>query len=472
MRRAICFAACATAIGSVAAIAQIEVSADGRLVVDLAQVTDAPIAPRGTDVPYPAAPDWQNTLRRQVGALQCADMNNDGWVDVVVGCYISSSFPPYTDWENLIYYNTGSGQLEANPSWVSADEVSTGDIQIGDINGDTWLDIFSANGGSTMSPSVVYYGSPTGPSTTPGWTANVPGRTWTNSATLADFDGDGDLDVMTANQGNSQADPYRPMFLYRNINGTLETNPSWRSDETSIQGWVAAGDFNNDDRPDVAVSKWVNFESAIYENVNGELQTAPAITFGGISSKRCVDWADVDDDGWLDLAHGNSPTELLHNENDSFTVSWTAIAPFYSHQDMKFADVDHDGDPDLAETHFGDGRARIYLNRDGTLDQMPSWTYDSPTVGTAIAFGDINLDGWLDLVVGNSGEPSVKLFLAVPPPCVTDLNGDRQTDLVDLALLLSNFGLTGENLVGDLNGNGEVELSDLATLLAVFGTAC
>lgn len=472
MRKTASLAAAAIAAGFAPAYSQIERSSDGLLSVDLSTVAEVPITARGVDVPYPAVPDWQNTLRRQVGALQCADMNNDGWVDVVVGCYISNSFPAYTDWENLIYYNTGDGQLEANPSWVSADEVSTGDIQIGDINGDGWLDIFAANGGSTMSPSVVYYGSSTGPSTTPGWTAAVPGLTWTNSATLADFDGDGDLDVMTANQGNSQVDPYRPMMLYRNIDGTLETNPSWRSDETSIQGWVAAGDFNNDGRPDVAVSKWVNFESAIYENVNGELQTAPVITFGGTSSKRCVAWADVDDDGWLDLAHGKSPTELLHNASDSFAVTWTANAPFYSHQDMRFADVDHDGDPDLAETHFGDGRTHIYLNRDGTLDQAPTWTYDSTTVGTAIAFGDINRDGWVDLIVGNSGEPCVKLFFAVPPPCATDLNGDRQTDLTDLALLLTNFGLTGDDLVGDVNGNGEVELTDLATLLAAFGTAC
>jgi len=46
------------------------------------------------------------------------------------------------------------------------------------------------------------------------------------------------------------------------------------------------------------------------------------------------------------------------------------------------------------------------------LDGAPSWTYDSSSVGTAIAFGDINGDEWPDLVVGNSGEPCVKVFLA------------------------------------------------------------
>ena len=72
------------------------------------------------------------------------------------------------------------------------------------------------------------------------------------------------------------------------------------------------------------------------------------------------------------------------------------------------------GDPDLAETHFSDGKVHIYLNESGVLAATPSWTYDSPSVGTAIAFGDINCDHFDDLVVGNSGEPCVKVFYAQP----------------------------------------------------------
>mgnify|MGYP000326095742 CR=1 FL=1 len=61
----------------------------------------------------------------------------DDWPDIVVGCYISNSFPPYTDWENLIYFNDAD-VIEAEPSWVSADEVSTGDVQVGFINDDEY----------------------------------------------------------------------------------------------------------------------------------------------------------------------------------------------------------------------------------------------------------------------------------------------------------------------------------------------
>lgn len=67
-------------------------------------------------------------------------------------------------------------------------------------------------------------------------------------------------------------------------------------------------------------------------------------------------------------------------------------------------------------------------------------------------------------------DPSV----APPAPCPADLNGDRVIGLSDLAILLSNFGLSGNATAaqGDLNGDRAVNLTDLAQLLSVFGTNC
>ena len=50
------------------------------------------------------------------------------------------------------------------------------------------------------------------------------------------------------------------------------------------------------------------------------------------------------------------------------------------------------------------------MNRNGQLDLTPSWQYDSPNVGTALTFGDINGDGHVDLVIGVSGQPCVSVF--------------------------------------------------------------
>jgi hypothetical protein len=394
---------------------RVEISDDGlETVVVTPSTTDGQVNKRSDEVPYGTAPDWENTLRRQVGALRVADLNGDGWLDVVVGCYISNSYPPYTDWENLIYFNTGSGALETEPSWVSADEVSTGDIQVGFINADEYPDIFAANGGGISNPSRIYFGGPDGPDPVPGWTSQEPGGAWNNYALCIDIDHDGDTDVITANQGASPSDPYRPMFMFVNHDGVLEQAPSWQSDEVSIQGFLAAADFDDDGWEELAVSKWVNFESGIYDNIAGALQTIPVWTTGTTDSDKGVACADFDNDDWPDLALGHEPTQAWFNDAGTLLVGWESQATYFGHQDIAVCDIDRDGDEDLAETHFSNGQVHIYLNRDGVLDGPPSWTYDSPSVGTAIAFGDINGDQWPDLVVGNSGEPSVKVFFATP----------------------------------------------------------
>ncbi len=388
---------------------RIEVSSDGHETVVLRVIDQSESVARDEEVPYPLVPDWQNTLRVQVGGLQVADMNGDQAADVVVGCYQSSSFPPYDDWENLIYFNTGV-ELEADPSWISADEVSTGDIQVALIDDDPFPDVFAANGGFAMAPSVIYFGSATGPSAVPGWSATDPSLSWTNYAKIFDVDHDGDMDVVTANQGNSPDDPYRPMYMYLNIGGALQASPSWQSTEWSIQNFLDFADMDGDGWEDLAVSKWANFSSGVYPNLTGSLGTVPVWTTGDTDSDKGIGWADVDGDLWPDLALGHDPTQLFANDGGTLTLAWSAIAPYFGHSDLRWHDIDLDGDQDLSEIHFSNGQAHIYLNRGGVLDSTPSWTFDSPSVGTAIAFGDINGDGLPDLVVGYSGEPSVVVF--------------------------------------------------------------
>jgi hypothetical protein len=388
----------------------IEISSDGKETVVLTpSATDETVIRGRSSVPYGSAPDWSNTLRMQVGGLQVADMNGDGWPDVVVGCYHSNSFPPYDDWENLIYFNNGS-ELETDPSWISTDEVSTGDIQVALINDDVYPDVFAANGGSTTAHSVIYWGGPGGPSTTGGWFSAEPGGAWNNYAMPFDFDHDGDMDVFTANQGFSQFDAHRPMFMSLNTDGVLATVPTWQSAEASLQNFLAFADYDGDGWEDLAVSKWVNFESGIYKNLAGVMATVPVWTTGDDDSDKGIAWADVDGNDWPDLALGHDPTQLWTNDAGALSMTWTSTATYHGHSDMRFHDVDLDGDQDLAETHFSDGKVHIYLNQDGVLDSAPSWTYDSSSVGTAIAFGLINDDIWPDLVVGNSGEPCVKVF--------------------------------------------------------------
>jgi hypothetical protein len=447
-----------------------ETSDDGLTFSDVSSASsDSPPPHRGGAVPYPLTPDWQNNVRRLVSAVTAADLNGDGRADLVVGCYTAQAFPPYDDWQNLIYYNTGN-QLEPVASWVSADEVHTGDIQIGDINGDRYPDIFSANGGFAFSPSVIYYGGPSGPDTTPDWTAQPPQPTWTTAATLFDFDHDNDLDVFTTTQGASP-DPYRPILGFRNNSGVLQSTPFWISSQAAIQNGLDFADLDGDGWEDLAVAKWVNFETSIYKNIAGVLQTTPVWTSGFTGGDRGIAWGLIKPDTWPDLAVGRDPTVAYTNKAGTLSLTYTSMPVFETNpQELKLRDVDRDGDDDLAEIQFGGGRVNIYINDNGELSPTPSWSYDDPNSGNAVGFGDINGDTWDDLIIGTTGQPCVKVFYARIPLVLADMNCDGQvneldidpfvTALLDPALYAATWPFCNISR-GDLNGDTFVDGLDM-----------
>ena len=108
----------------------------------------------------------------------------------------------------------------------------------------------------------------------------------------------------------------------------------------------------------------------------------------------------------------------------------------------------------------------LYLNNDGVLDSEPSWTYDSPHVGTAIAFGDINGNNRPDLIVGNSGDHSVMVFYAADFDCPADVTSDGTVDVLDLLEVLSQWGSAGS---ADITGDGTVDVLDLLEVLGAWG---
>ncbi|MCC6284904.1 MAG: VCBS repeat-containing protein [Phycisphaerales bacterium] len=399
------------------------------------------VAPAATDncgwsiessVPFPLTPGWTLNLRRQVGVVRVGDLNGDDRNDLFVGCYTSNSFPPYDDWHDMIFYNTGDpgAPLPATPSWICAEELHTGDGQLGDINGDGALDIVAITGGTAFNPVRMYLGAPGGPATTPAWVATPPQAGWPTGGMLFDIDRDDDLDLFTTNQGVAGVRPedaWRPMHFFRNVGGMFETSPSWLSAEISIQNTAAPVDYDNDGDLDVAVAKWVNFESGIYRNDGGTLETTMAWGVGTTGTDRGAAAGDVDDDGDTDLALylGNVGTRIYENTPQGLSPGSTTTPPFFSAQEIALNDVDQDGDLDVLEVHFGDGRAHLYLNDAGVVGPAPDWTFDASEVGNAIALGDLNGDGWDDLVVGYSGNTSVRVFFALPQvvPCVADLSG-------------------------------------------------
>jgi hypothetical protein len=406
------FVVSATLLAPATATLQRDVSPDGH---ETCTVECVPGAPRDSynrgAVPLPLVPDWVGTRIRATGALVWFDADADGDQDLFVGTYWASQWPPLEDYYNFMYLNLG-GMLEDDPSWISSDQKHTGDAEWGYINDDAYPDLFLANGGSSLQACQVFYGRNGLLPTTAGWQNG--GGTWTTGCSLADFDRDGDTDVATSNQGVSP-NAYRPTYVFRNTGTGLETTPCWQSNQVGITDDCQWGDMDGDLYPDLAVSGWVNWQSGVFRNLGTTLDPDFIWTTGHPErTDKGVGWADLDRDGHLDLAVGGSgyPDWVFRNEGTMLgaTPIWTSGESYTGCQDLAWVDIDRDGDQDLASIHFSTGHVRIYLNEGGVLPSIADWQYDAESSGSAIAFGDVNRDGWLDLAIGVANGP-IELFI-------------------------------------------------------------
>jgi len=241
----------------------------------------------------------------------------------------------------------------------------------------------------------------------------------------ADIDGNGYLDVIVAN-GLDVSNA--PVVAYFNENGQLPSSPNWISDYTSANGCLYLGDLDNDGDQDLLVaSLGITNQGLPPENHVIFLNNG---SFGGFS----VDpqWfsplgnafsgtgGDVDGDGDIDLVFGQGDwltghlqkARLFTNNQGVFDTipSWESDSSYYA-DEVVFADVDMDGDLDLAlgnERPVGNVAIAIFYNNNGILETTPSWHTLQVTGGRQMAFGDMDKDGYLELAVAS---PTQKFYL-------------------------------------------------------------
>jgi FG-GAP repeat len=453
----------------------VEISDDGRTVVErsLAPIGQADHSPAGSataEVPFGTTPDLTVELRRQIGGLAIADMDGDGRNDIVAVCYSSNSFPPYEDWHDMIFFNSATG-LETTPSWTSDEQTHTGDVQVGDVNGDSLNDVVAIHGGVRTDNVSIHFGLPGGGvETTASWTSSTSPNAWGTSGLLVDIDNDSDLDLVTTNQGLGVSSPTRPMFMFRNDGTGLETDPSWESAASEISNGLDARDITGDGFPDIAVAKWVNFSSGVYYNTTGTPDTFQSLFVPGTGAEKGAAFTDLGDDFSPDVAFGGDPTMVYTLVHGAILPLSETNPPFNGPQEVHFFDIDLDGDDDLGEVHFSDGRAHLYLNRDGVLDTDPSWTYDASEVGTSMALGDLNGDNRPDLVIGYSGDTCIRVFYGQAAACAPDLTGEGDLNFLDVSEFLAAFGMMDP--VADFEADGDFNFLDVSAFLAAFAAGC
>jgi hypothetical protein len=127
------------------------------------------------------------------------------------------------------------------------------------------------------------------------------------AAAVGDFNNDGQLDIVVAEYGTSNAD----VFLGYG-NGRFEVQVTYSSDFQAWPAWVTIGDFNNDNRSDIAIANYNINNVGIYLGLgNGSFSTVVPYSSGDGSSPQCLSISDFNEDNRLDIAVANYATSNI-----------------------------------------------------------------------------------------------------------------------------------------------------------------
>ena len=401
------FGEASTVIVNVQELAAGDVDEDG--VVDLILPTRAPNLATVLygGVTGNAAVDFTTSIAdigQEPHHAHLADVDQDGDLDALTGNGDNVSYS--------ILINDGTGTfapprtrplaalLDPPPDRESPSRVDV--LQTGDLDGDGIIDLVMADGWRDL--IRVFYGN--GDGTFDGL-REFPSGQGTFNHRLGDLEGDGDLDLVVTLSGENGI-----AVLFNDGQGGLDERVFLTAGDGPFG--ATSEDLNGDGIDDFVVTNQRSADVFVFlSNGDGTFEEHAEYPVG--QRPRSVIAADFDEDGDPDLLTSNALTRdltvILNRGDGTFgppSATWMRLIPF----DAAAVDVNADGHLDVATANEENHTLSVAIGRgDGTF--LPPFQLDNNT-GRGLRFvlaGDLNLDGFVDLVGANRQSQDLTVHL-------------------------------------------------------------
>ncbi|MBL8898966.1 MAG: VCBS repeat-containing protein [Planctomycetes bacterium] len=249
------------------------------------------------------------------------------------------------------------------------------DLAIGNIAGNS-MSILRGDGAGGYLPAVTY-----------------PSGTGTRGLCVLDVEGDGDMDVVTANRVSSN------VALHRNRgDGTFAAATFFDGGGTGETA-IAAGDANGDGWADLWVATFTSSRVTVLLNDGTGAFTASSFATVG-SRPWMIALGDIDGDGDLDAATCDSSANrasLVRGNGAGGVGSVSSVATGSFPLAIDLGDLDGDGDLDLVASNYSAGTFTVWRNTgNGTFTSRQDLPASS--AGSCVALVDYDRDGDVDLI--------------------------------------------------------------------------
>lgn len=399
------------------------------------------------------------------GGVALLDYNGDGLLDIFLmnGAKLSDPMPAGASpdksdprfW-NRLYRNNGDGTFTDVTLATGVRGYGYGmGAAVADYDNDGHADLYVTN----LDGNILYHNNGNGTFTDVTQAAGVAGSGWSTGALFIDYDRDGKLDLFVSRylkwdfsmdiwcggpkrelRAYCHPDQFQPVtyLLFHNDGGGKFSDVSTKSGISKYPGkglGVAIGDFDHDGWPDIFVANDSAPQQLFRNRGDGTFievaldKGAAYDSDGHHFSGMGTDFADYDNDGWPDLfvnALASERYAIFHNLKGAFeyisdSSGIGTASMFHSGWGAKFIDYDNDGWKDLfvGQGHVMDNielthpnlRYRepplLLHNVHGRFIDMSAdagSAFQVPHAARGVAFGDLNNDGWVDLVMNcNNG---------------------------------------------------------------------